>query len=456
MHLPGHAFPVTFHRYEDGIACVFGKVLLCLRSKDGADFLGTTNTETIEERNSRIGISLSDEELERYQIMIELPTLKAGRAALAKYQMATFIEAREIGQAVGRGMAFNRWEWSAGKAEVKRLKVPPSIAPPIASSHEVSIRAKEWEGDWLTPMSEHTFEHIISSLDIDAVLLLQIILNLLLRDDKVIISLDKLMDMLGWQPRNNAERITDRNRIAEWLRFLPTINITGNRRESYGNAQDLSIDGPLFYTVIEGDELREFEMTDQHTLVTMVPSQWLVSHISNGAVLQRIGHLHRIVDIQDGKAQGKWARSIGMALYQYWREQANSAVIHRIGEANIVRARFQKQLTRHLLLTSFGCSPSVSDLIASKHAERAQQYWKGAVASLIKAKIVDSVDYPSIDAKKGPAFWDEWLHQEITVNPHKDLLIEIANIRHAHSQGDRLPKLLEQIREDYSRKSKAK
>jgi hypothetical protein len=155
---------------------------------------------------------------------------------------------------------------------------------------------------------------------------------------------------------------------------------------------------------------------------------WLARWRGNRAVLQDFGNLLAISEIPIGKPSGAWARAIGWALQQLWREQATRATYGRAGDDHRTTVRFES-FTRRQLLDLFPPRPSVHDVLSSANPVRAIAYWDAAIVELRDRGVIShyagSRDW-SNRPRKG---WsDLWLDEPLDVRPSSDGVTALATI----------------------------
>ena len=448
--LDGVPFPVTFHPVPEGLAFAFGTALVILRCDNWTRAMGKGMLEALTARNEQAGIALPPDAARMECIFLDIVSLEdSGEPVTTQFfPMATFIEAREIARTIGGHLNVDHWTPIPGERALQRDATARELNVIISAKDRVGLEQSE-----IPP--ERLLNHI-KNMDTDAVFLYYAALALVMKHRRVIIPFDTLIDMIGWEPRDREDRLEMRRRVANWLGHFNAIRVAGQRNEKYRVLKtfpaflDLTIAEGLYYADTSRMFLG-FDASHEPVLVTLTATPWLQRLVAQKRydVLQQFGNLRKLVDIPDGQPGGKWARGIGLALYQYWREQSSAAVIHRIGEANITRVRFPRPLTRQYLLTLFGCKPPVIDIIAGQHPERAKQNWDNAIRYLKRYHILHSFDYPEISAKRGPAFWNEWFTQPIIMNPHPDILLEIAKLRYGRRCTARFYELCDRIQEEY-------
>jgi hypothetical protein len=281
-------------------------------------------------------------------------------------------------------------------------------------------------------------------------------LGLVLHSDNghVDVNIDEMIGRAGIDPRSKAERTKARLKIWRILMILGAIRVVGARRSAVrdsvtGKNVQLESNDPLL-TVSPFKRVGTQETFDAGTAplkVTLQATPWLSRWRGNRAVLQDFGSLLAITEIPIGKPSGAWARAIGLALQQLWREQATHADYGRAGEDHRRTVQFES-FTRRELLELFPPKPGVHDVLEGANPSRAIEYWDTAIAMLrepgSKHRIIGhysgSRDWskrphkdwagPRKAPAKGKADPNDWLDEPLDIRPLPDgaaALYEIYN-----------------------------
>jgi hypothetical protein len=185
----------------------------------------------------------------------------------------------------------------------------------------------------------------------------------------------------------------------------------------------------------EGTQLA-FDAGDVPLRVSLFPGPMLADFHGDRSVLQDCGTLLAISAIPAGKPSGAWARAIGFALQQLWREGAARAEYGRVGDTARATAHF-KPFTRRKLLELFPPEPSVQDILNSNDPARAVGFWETAIATLrtgenriighyAGAKGAKLRDWRKDRPRKGWA--DAWLTEELDIRPIAEAAEELSAI----------------------------
>jgi hypothetical protein len=123
--------------------------------------------------------------------------------------------------------------------------------------------------------------------------------------------------------------------------------------------------------------------------VYLTPGAFLERFRQSPQVLQHFGRLRILSEIPSGKPSGEWAKCVGAALQQLWRQWAKRAKIGSVGEDNrptVLGLTF----TRRLLFDVFPPTRHPVQRILSdpKAAARARRYWDAAMRELRRRGVV--------------------------------------------------------------------
>jgi hypothetical protein len=228
---------------------------------------------------------------------------------------------------------------------------------------------------------------------VDTYLLAQVGAYLALREAQVTIALDDLIRLIGWAPRSAKEREHVRREVWQRLKVIDGLTIHGLRPGTYhdpdtGQPIDLTSRDALFR--ITGTRLpaqASFDPEQVPLEVTFVAGPFISAWRGNPQVLTRYGDCMPIAGIPGAQPSGAWARSIGLALNQRWREGAAAAAVTTPGEENKLCVKW-RHYTRRELLTLFEPSPSAADVLAGRDPGRARTYWSRAIGLLKRAGVI--------------------------------------------------------------------
>jgi hypothetical protein len=285
--------------------------------------------------------------------------------------------------------------------------------------------------DWLgLPNTIESLRAELKRAGLPAVLLLHVVIGTAL--DKLVarrlyvdVSIDDLIEAIGWDPRSRTERESQRRTVWRWISLFDAMKVIGRRPGKYRDPDtreviDLTSDDSLIR--ITGRRVpAQLAMDDSvpPLEVTYVAGPWIEQWKGNHQVLTYFGDVRKLGAIPARRPSGAWAQAIGLALQQCWRERSAGADVTRVGDANILTVRF-KPFTRRELLDMFPPNPTVGDVLQSGNPKRAQEYWREAISQLKRARVVgfyrEIEDLP--DKRQGWA--DAWLSQPLDIRPAEE------------------------------------
>lgn len=249
------------------------------------------------------------------------------------------------------------------------------------------------------------------------------------------IEIDELISRIGMDPRSRGERQEARLKVWRILTILSAVKVVGARKASIYDrvsgkhvrveSQDSLIDVTPWRPV--GSQ-EAFDNAVAPLAVTISGTPWLVKFRGDRRILQDYGNLLAISRIPIGKVAGAWARSVGWALQQLWREQATRSEVGRVGDDKRPTVRF-RPFTRRELLDLFQPKPTVTDVLGANIPSRAIDYWEGAIKILSGEDHALIGHYGGYDGKslvdwhrnrprKGWA--DSWLDEPLDIRPRGD------------------------------------
>jgi hypothetical protein len=232
----------------------------------------------------------------------------------------------------------------------------------------------------------------------------------------VTLSIDELIEAIGYLPRANEQRLAMRNQVWHWIGLLTSMEAVGSRRGRWwdrrsGQVIDMAIDGPL---LVLGEKWRPddkpYDPLAPPLVVTLGPSPWLERLRGKRWMLPDFGQVPALAAISDGRPSGTWARAIGLALHQLWRERAADQVDMR------------RPFTRRELLEFFPPQPTVWSVLNGEHPQRAISYWDQAIDKLKHEHVIGSCKpiEPLPADRRGQKRWRDWIMQEFLITPGDD------------------------------------
>jgi hypothetical protein len=354
-----------------------------------------------------------------------------------KLAQATFHESKTVAMALADGPALHRWTVVDGE---------------LALCHVIPhwpLQTKVVGGpilDWLAlPADAATLKREIEAAGLPAVLAWHICIGLALEYEHVTITLDELIAAIGWIPRSTAERQGMRSRWWRWIALFESTKVIGQRPGTYRDQRTrqrfdlLSIDALLRITGRRLPAQCAFDESTPPIEVSFVAGPWLAQYRGNDQVLTYFGDVRRLAAIPAKQAGGAWAQAIGLALNQYWREQAADAEIGWVGQGakRHQTVRFRHACTRRQLLEMFPPEPSVHAVLGSDNPSRAKAYWDRAITKLKRQRVIGYVKAigERQDRRKG---WEhEWLNQPLDIRPTAEGITPIIEIAQRKIASDR-------------------
>lgn len=423
--------PVTFHKdptTPDAITFLLGKSRFVIGPQPFTiDEAQHTLSLAVDKRNRAYGLRLPAmlpsevtegttlyprPEMEALLGVAEEPPQRPPRPeSIPQY---TFHEARTMAIAIADARSGRRWEQIEGEIAVRHV-IP---GEPLQTKFAVGPLAN-W---WGSPLTHDGLLQELRKMEFTGVLLYHVGLHMVLQQRTVSVSIDDLIREIGWEPRSSAQRLEMQRKIWLWLTYFDGMKVIGRRPGRYkdphsGKELDLtSVDALLRITGTRLPTQRALDGSEVPVEVTFTAGPWLDQYRGNRQVLSDFGNIRNIAAIPAGKPSGAWAQSIGLALYQRWRERATRADVDYQGEESQPTVRVQ-HFTRRDLLGLFRCEPFVEDVLASKNPSRARQYWDDAIQELKATGVIGQ--YREVEAlpKERQRWQDRWLDQPLDICP---------------------------------------
>jgi hypothetical protein len=233
-------------------------------------------------------------------------------------------------------------------------------------------------------------------------------------------------------PRSRTERLKMRAQVWRWLVIFSCWQIIGLRKGAYrdrdtGRLLDLRSESPLFHI-----DRREYAVGEQMALddstvpveVTLLRGTWLNQWARDDRILNYFGNVRKLADIPGGQPTGAWARAIGMALFQFWREEVSRVSVVPVGDERTLTARY-RLFSRRELLDTFPPEPSVDDILHGANPKRAVTYYKGAIAFLRKGRVIGYYQEPPPPSDR-QGWGRAWLDQKVEARPVAEDMKDVA------------------------------
>ncbi len=293
------------------------------------------------------------------------------------------------------------------------------------SSHQLRLEADLMGSWWGKPTDTASLRAELVHAGATGVATLHNAIALVLASDDgfVDVELDELISRVGLDPRSSAERDMMRLQIWRVLNLISAMRVIGARRMKVRDRAtrkyvELESSDPLL-TVTAFRPIGSqatFDVGVAPVAVTIAVTPWLDAWRKDRRVLASFGELLKVTKISIGQPSGAWARAIGHALLQLWREQATKATFSRPGDGNGVSARV-RPFTRRELLELFPPKPTLASVLESPNPGRAVGYWDAAIAELDGAGVIAHYDDGSPGPRPRKGWTEAWLSEPLDIRP---------------------------------------
>lgn len=370
------------------------------------------------------------EELTEQQQRIE----KLPRHSLPKnLPQQTCREIRNAAIAVADGPTLRRWNIVEGETALTH-KIPGETL----HTRLTAGPGLDW---WGLPATYHSLREELAKLELPAVLLLNILIGAALYESHPSGSLDEMIKRIGWDPRTVSERAGLRRKVWRWLLLFDSLTVHGKRPGRYRDRLtnqwlDLtSADALIKLTGTRGPTQLAFDNSTPPVEVSWVAGPWLDRFRHDKRVLQFIGDIYKIAAIPGGRPSGAWAKSVGLALNQLWREQAKWAQFGHCGDDNRPTISFDYSFTRYDLLDMFRAQPWAGEILDSSNPHRADRYWREAIKILKRVGMISYCEPKNkLNIPRRRSGWQEaWFQEELDIRPKEQWIkpvLELFKRRH--------------------------
>jgi hypothetical protein len=262
-----------------------------------------------------------------------------------------------------------------------------------------------------------------------------VVISLAVQWDRPQINLDDLIKELGLDPRSRSEREEYRALLWESLQLFAQTLVVGEVKGAYkdrkGNPISHIEKSPVIaITGTEYSSEMRLDGSETPAAVEYTLGSFYYRHRGNKQFLSYIGDLRQLAGIPFGKAAGQWARSIGLALFQHWREHAHEAEIRSVGNDSHSIARFKRIPTRRELFQRVKPDPDPFEILDGTSPKRARSYWDAALRILVDEKIAVLVEGNATSAGSRQDWQDAWLDEPVDIRPHfKGNAITVDGVR---------------------------
>lgn len=242
----------------------------------------------------------------------------------------TFPEMRYASIAIADGKTGRGWSSVPGELAL--------IHRADGEMHHAKFTVKpelNWWGE-ATVTHEHLREQL-KTLEPAGVLCMQIVTAWAIEQDRVTVTLNDIIKLIGWTPRSTAEREEMQRKVWIWLELFNGITIHGKRPGTYRDPltkknMDLTSSDAFIAIVGRRDAQHgQYKFDKQHppVEVSWVLGPWVDAHRHSRNILTDFGNVLALTGLPIGKPSGAWALSIGLVLNQRWRELASRAEEHQ-------------------------------------------------------------------------------------------------------------------------------
>jgi hypothetical protein len=335
----------------------------------------------------------------------------------------TFPEAKATSRALSDAPTLRRWEPLALGEIAWRWAIP---GDPLEVKFDADRLAKWWD----VPKDVTDLEGWLRQLGFHAMVLFNVSLALVRSQHGVCdVTLDDLIERIGWAPHSRCERDEMRRKVWLWLNAFAATSVIGARRGKYrdrhtGKVHDMATADPLLtmsVPVVDGIQL-SFDPGVPPPAVTLYAAGILARFRDDRRVLTDYGDVLALGSIPNGKPTGAWAQGIGFALHQRWREMADWP------PDRPDRYRF----TRRELLDLHRPPPPYDEVLAGNDPGRARRYWDGAIRVLrderhLIGRYVEPVA-PTGGKSIRQGWAASWLDEALTIEPATPLTADAERI----------------------------
>lgn len=354
----------------------------------------------------------------------------------------TYPEVAALGYAVSDGPTFRNWrEMPGGGGLVHARK-----AAPLSVRFELPNTVGAWGTGTESLAAANLKDALLAAGGVDTYLLAQVGSYLALRETQVTISLDDLIRLVGWQTRSAKQREEQRAAIWRRLRLLDGLTIHGARPGKYADPDDpkkktrVTSQDALFR--ITGKRLPEQASFDPGQVpleVTFVAGPLINAFRGRPDVLTFFGDFMPLAGIPGGQVGGAWARSIGAALHQRWREGAKDVAVTTPGEDNALCVKW-RPFTRAELFALFEPQPTPGSILEGNDPARARTYWRQAIKRLEHAGVIGYYKEHGTAPASRKGWQAAWLSQRLDIRPGPKWQAQAVAIAGAADKADKAKK----------------
>ena len=317
--------------------------------------------------------------------------------------VGTYPELAVIGFAAADGRTGDHWQEAPGGGALVHNRMKAGLQVRF----QPSVGGDRWADPVPGALPVDLFGILSAYGGLDAVFLAQVCADLAVEHEHEEVSLDDLGRLIGRDPRTTKDRQAMRRDLWGTLKFLDGITVWGARKGTYrdpSTRKEVPIESrdPLF--LISGamwPKQATLDGTDVPLKVNFGAGPLLATYRGRPAVLTTFGEYRRLAAIPGEKPSGAWARSMGLALTQRWRELASYGK--------------RAKLTRRYLLAQFPPAPTAAEVLAGHDPARARRYFTQALALLRTHGIIAAYSEPDPTMLPRTGWGAVWLGQTVDV-----------------------------------------
>jgi hypothetical protein len=334
----------------------------------------------------------------------------------------TYKEATTPARAFADGPSGRRWEPVSGEIALRHVIPGEPLQTKIVAGPSL-----DW---WGIPATNESLRQELAQAGTDSVFVFYELLSMAATSSgQATVALDDLITVTWDRPRSTAERLERRRTVWRWLALFENTYVIGARRGTYTQrdskkAVDTVSADPLFRVVgreYPVNSQLELDMSEPPLEVHIVPGRWLENFRGNRRMLSNFGDIRKIGAIPPGKPSGEWARCIGLALNQRWREMSSYAAVDRKGPDGKICVTYPETFTRRELLSFFPPKrTSLEEVLSGSNPKRAVEYWDEAVRLLKRAGVVGHYEEAAKLPNRRQGWQEAWLDQPLDIRPTRE------------------------------------
>ena len=285
---------------------------------------------------------------------------------------------------------------------------------------------------WLPPSTLRDLKVKLERVGASAPFAFAVAVSLAVEYERPTLELDEFIKLLGMNPRSSREREEQRSTLWECLQIFAQTSAVGEIRGHFRGSDGKKIarieHSPIIaITGRQYPQTMRLDKSEPPLAVSYTLGDQLYRHRGNRKLLAHLGDLRQLAAIPSGKPAGQWARSIGLALLQIWREDAQNARFKTVGEDDHVSVQFRR-VSRREVFRRVTPNPNPLEILSGDHPSRARDYWEGALALLHDAQFLQQVGAVKSDLPR-KAWQEAWLDQDLDLRPHRENYAAIEGTR---------------------------